>query len=185
MFTFKIDTDLSLKLLEKEDANELFALVDEARDYLREWLPWVDNMKQVADYEPVIEMWLKQFADHDGFQVGIMYNERLVGMVGFHGIDWSNRKTSIGYWLSEKYQGRGLMTRAVAALIDYAFTAYNLNRVEIQCGIANQKSKAIPERLGLKQEGIIRDGEYLYDHYHDCVLYSVLSQEWEIYDYSH
>ncbi|WP_106497248.1 GNAT family N-acetyltransferase [Lentibacillus sp. Marseille-P4043] len=182
MFTYKVDEDLSLKLLEKEDADVLFALVDDSRDYLREWLPWVDNMKQVADYEPVIEMWLKQFADHDGFQVGIMYNERLVGMVGFHGIDWSNRKTSIGYWLSEKYQGRGLITRAVAALIDYAFTAYDLNRVEIQCGIANQRSKAIPERLGFKQEGIIRNGEYVYDHYHDCVLYSVLAQEWETYD---
>lgn len=157
----------------------MFALVDESRDHLREWLPWVDNMKQEKDYDPVIEMWLKQFASNDGFQAGVLYKGHLAGMAGFHSIDWSNSKTSIGYWLSENYQGYGIMTKAVKALIDYAFTEYHLNRVEIQCGVGNQKSKHIPERLGLKQEGVIRDGEYLYDHYHDCALYSVLSREWE------
>ncbi|UOR13731.1 GNAT family N-acetyltransferase [Halobacillus amylolyticus] len=179
MFTLNVDTDLSLKLLEKEDAKELFALVDGSRDSLRRWLPWVDSMKQEKDYEPVIEMWLKQSASHDGFQAGILYKNKLAGMAGFHGIDWSNQKTSIGYWLSEKYQGYGVMTKVVKALVNYAFENYKLNRVEIQCGVDNQKSNGIPKRLGFKQEGMIRDGEFLYDHYHDCVLYGILSREWE------
>lgn len=178
MFTLKIDTYISLKLLEKGDARELFSLVDESRNHLRKWLPWVDKMQREEDYNSVIDMWLKQFSSHDGFQVGILYKGKLVGMVGYHGIDWLNRKTSIGYWLSEKYQGSGIMTRVVKALIDYAFANYKLNRVEIQCGVDNQKSREIPERIGMKREGIIRDGEYLYDHYHDCVLYSILAKEW-------
>ncbi|RLQ94618.1 GNAT family N-acetyltransferase [Falsibacillus albus] len=179
MFTLKVNEELSLKLLEKEDAKELFALVDESRNYLREWLPWVDNMKHEKEYEPVIEMWLKQFAAHDGFQVGILYKGYLAGMVGYHGINWSNRRTSIGYWLAEKYQGNGIMTAAVKALIDLAFEEYQLNRVEIQCGVENHKSKSIPERLGFKQDGIVRDAEYLYDHFHDCVMYSILAKEWK------
>ncbi|UOQ92130.1 GNAT family N-acetyltransferase [Halobacillus shinanisalinarum] len=179
MFTLKVDKDLSLKLLEKEDAKDLFALVDESRDSLRRWLPWVDSMKQEEDYGTVIEMWLKQFASHDGFQAGVLYKNNLAGVAGFQNIDWSNQKTSIGYWLSEKYQGYGIMTRAVRVLINYAFENYKLNRVEIQCGVDNQKSNNIPKRLGLKQEGIIRDGEYLYDHYHDCVVYGALSREWK------
>jgi ribosomal-protein-serine acetyltransferase len=135
-------------------------------------------MKEEKDYEPLIEMWLKQFSSHDGFQAGILYKGKLTGMIGFHGIHWSNRKTSIGYWLAEKYQGHGIMTSAVKALIDCAFTDYDLNRLEILCGVNNVKSRAVPERIGLKQEGIIRDAEYLYDHFHDCVLYSILSKEW-------
>ncbi|GAA0614429.1 GNAT family protein [Virgibacillus siamensis] len=178
MFTMKVNDDISLKLLEQEDAKALFDLVDESRDYLREWLPWVDSMKQVADYEPIIEMWLKKFSEHDGYQAGILYKGKLAGMVGFHSVDWSNRKTTIGYWLAESYQGHGIMTAAVRALIDQAFTEYKLNRVEIYCGVGNEKSRAIPERLDLKQEGIIRDAEYLYDHYHDCALYRVLAREW-------
>jgi ribosomal-protein-serine acetyltransferase len=51
--------------------------------------------------------------------------------------------------------------------------------VEIQCGEDNHKSRAIPERLGFQQEGIIRDGEFLYDHFHDVVVYGLLKKEWK------
>ncbi|WP_173915333.1 GNAT family N-acetyltransferase [Halobacillus sp. Marseille-Q1614] len=179
MFTLKVDQEISLKLLEKKDAKELFTLVDQYRTYLREWLPWVDNMNQETDYEPIIEMWLKQFASNDGFQAGILYNGKLAGMVGFHGIDWSNRKTSIGYWLAENYQGHGIMTKTVNALIDCAFSEYDLNRVEIHCGVENYKSRSIPERIGMKKEGVVREDEFLYDHYLDTVLYSLLKKEWK------
>jgi L-amino acid N-acyltransferase YncA len=43
MFIIPIDEELSLKLLQKEDAAALFDLVDQSRDYLSEWLPWVEN----------------------------------------------------------------------------------------------------------------------------------------------
>jgi len=180
LFNLKVNENISLKLLEKKDAKELFDVVDDSRSYLREWLPWVDNMKREIDYEPIIEMWLKQFSSYNGFQAGILYNGKLVGMVGFHGIDWTNSKTSIGYWLSDKYQGNGIITEAVKSLVNIAFTEYRLNRVEIQCGVNNEKSKGVPERLGFKQEGIVRDAEYLYDHFHDCFLYSILSKEWTL-----
>lgn len=179
MFRMQLNEEVSLKLLEMEDAEEIFALVDESREYLREWLPWVDHMKTEKDYEPVIEMWLKQFSSHDGYQAGILYNGNLAGMVGFHGIDWSNKKASIGYWLAKNFQGNGIMTTAVKGLIDQAFQEYELNRVEIQCGVENKKSRAIPERIGFKQDGIIRDAEYLYDHFHDTILYSLLAREWK------
>src|SRR5699024_4424892 len=178
MFSLEINEEVSLKLLEKKDAEDLFNLVDESRKYLREWLPWVDNMEKAADYDPIIETWLKQFASNDGFQTGILYKGQLSGMAGFHEIDWVNKKTSIGYWLGESFQGLGIMTVVVKRLIDVAFSEYGLNRVEIQCGVQNKKSRAIPERLELEQEGIIRDAEYLYNHFHDCVLYSILSREW-------
>lgn len=97
MFNLKVNENITLKLLEKKDAEELFALVNDSRSYLREWLPWVDSMKQETDYEPIIEMWLKQFSSQDGFQAGVVYKGKIVGMVGFHGIDWANSKASVGY----------------------------------------------------------------------------------------
>ncbi|WP_408005281.1 GNAT family N-acetyltransferase [Pseudalkalibacillus berkeleyi] len=171
---------MSLKLLEKKDIPELFALVDQSRKYLREWLPWVDSMEKEEDYEPVIELWRKQFCDENGFQAGILYQDKLVGMIGYHYIDYASKKTSIGYWLSEHNQGKGIMTKATQTLVDYAFNVLHLNRIEIQCGTGNRKSAAIPERLGFVKEGTIRDAEYLYDHFHDCYLYSLLKREYEI-----
>lgn len=67
---------------------------------------------------------------------------------------------------------------SVSALLDYLFETLNINRVEIQCAVGNHRSIAIPERLGFVNEGIKRDGQWLYDHYEDIVTYSLLSRDW-------
>ncbi|MBO9130387.1 GNAT family protein [Bacillus sp. 165] len=179
MFLLRIDDEISLQLLEANDAVELFTMIDENREYLREWLPWVDDMKTASDYDLILPMWLQQFAENNGFNAAIRYNGRFVGMIGLHGINRKLKQTSIGYYLIEQVQGKGIMTRCVKALIDYAFNRWDLNRIEIRCGKENKKSRAIPKRLGFTQEGIIRDGEWLYDHFHDIVIYSVLKREWK------
>jgi ribosomal-protein-serine acetyltransferase len=179
MFRFQIDNDTYLKLLTYQDAEELFSLTDSNRAYLREWLPWVDFTKDVEDTKSFIEMTMKQFASNNGFQTGIWYKGQLAGVIGFHNLDWSNRKTSIGYWLGEQFQGHGLMTKACIAYLNHAFTELNLNRVEIRCAVENKKSRAIPERLGFKNEGIVRESEWLYDHFVDHVVYGMLSKDWQ------
>jgi ribosomal-protein-serine acetyltransferase len=63
-------------------------------------------------------------------------------------------------------------------LVDYAFNELGLNRLEIRCATENTKSRAIPQRLGFKQEGTIRQAEWLYDHYVDLVVYGILASEW-------
>ncbi len=178
MFEFKLDDEVVLKLLDTIHADQLFELIDSCRPYLKEWLPWVDGTKNVEDTKSFIEMTKKQFAENNGFQVGICYKVTLAGVIGFHGIDWANRSTSIGYWLGEGYQGSGIMTKSCKALIEYAFREFKLNRVEIRCAEKNLRSRAIPERLGFVNEGIIRESEWLYDHFVDHVVYGVLAREW-------
>ncbi|PID24755.1 GNAT family N-acetyltransferase [Sporosarcina sp. P7] len=178
MFVHQVTEDISLKLVGQQDAEALFALVDGSREYLREWLPWVDSMTDVNQYGSIINAWLRQFAEEDGFQAGILYKGALAGFAGFHSVNYTNRQTSIGYWLAQDYQGKGIMTAVVSALVDYAFEEYDLHRVEIRCGTENKRSRAVPERLGFKKEGVIRDGEFLYDHYHDLIVYGMLKDEW-------
>lgn len=179
MFTLKVDQDIELQLFQLHDADKLYHLIDSNRNYLREWLPWVDNMSSPIQYQSIIPMWLKQFADNQGFNSGIRYNGILAGSIGFHHIDWNNKQTSIGYYLGQGFEGKGIMTRSVQALVNYAFFELQLNRIEIRCGVDNKKSRAIPERLGFKQEGIIRDAEFLYDHFHDLALYGMLAKDWK------
>lgn len=179
MFTLKVDNEIELQLFQLHHATELFDLVDRNRMHLRQWLPWVDSMDSPLQYHSIIPMWLKQFADNQGFNLGVRYKGYLVGAIGLHQIDWRNQQTTIGYYLGEGYQGKGIMTRAVQAILNYVFFDINLNRVEIRCGEGNLKSRAIPERLGFTQEGIIRDGENLFGRYHNLVVYSILEKEWD------
>ncbi|MEK4229606.1 GNAT family N-acetyltransferase [Solibacillus sp. FSL H8-0538] len=180
MFGIKIEEDLYLGLLEKRHANELFELTHGSRSYLREWLPWVDLTKSVGDSEDFIKMTLEQFAGNGGFQLAICYKGKIAGVIGLHNINWSNKSTSIGYWLGEGFQGKGLMVKSCAAVIRYCFEDMNLNRIEIRVATSNKKSKAIPEKLGFQKEGCLRDAEWLYDKFTDHYVFSLLEKDFRM-----
>ena len=79
--------------------------------------------------------------------------------------------------MAENLQGKGIITKSCKALIDYCFSDLQLNRIEIKCGTENFKSKTIPEKLNFTKEGVIREGELLYDKFIDLNLYSLLKTD--------
>lgn len=178
MFTYTIDQELSLKLVETGDAGRIFELTDQSRAYLRQWLPWVDFTKTPGDSLEYIEMSRKAYSEKRGMNAAILFQGQIAGIAGYNHIDWTNKTVSIGYWLGHEYQGHGIMTRAVQALTNYAILDLHLNRVEIRAAMENAKSRSIPERLGYTYEGCIRQNEWLYDHYVDHAVYGMLADEW-------
>ena len=70
------------------------------------------------------------------------------------------------------------MTKACRAVVATAFEKYDLHRIEIRCATGNNKSCAIAKRLGFQYEGTLREAEWLYDHFVDLAVYSMLEQEW-------
>jgi ribosomal-protein-serine acetyltransferase len=178
MFTCSLGDDAWLRLLELRHAEELFTLVDHNRLHLRPWLGWVDGHQSIDDSRSFIRGTLQQFANSNGFQAGIWCEGALAGVIGYNYIDWQNGKTELGYWLGEPFQGHGLITRACRALTDHSFDELRLNRVEILCAAGNTRSRAVPERLGFTQEGILRQAEWLHDHYVDLVVNAMLADHW-------
>jgi ribosomal-protein-serine acetyltransferase len=179
MFIHKVDEDLSLKLVDLNDSDDMFRLVDSSRKHLKEWLGWVDYTKKVEDTKEFIQGCMRSYAENKSMNTVILFKGEVVGTAGYNSIDWSNKTAYIGYWLHEDYQGNGIMTRVAKALMDYAFEFHNLNKVDIRAAVENKKSRSIPERLGFVQEGIIRQAEWLYDHFVDQVVYGMLYEEWE------
>ncbi|MBL4679740.1 MAG: GNAT family N-acetyltransferase [Pseudomonadales bacterium] len=175
---FQLNDDIVLRTYQLTDAPELIALIDINREYLREWLPWLDQNYQVEDSEKFIQFTLDQLAQDLGFICGIYFEGKLVGSCGYHMIDKSNASVSLGYWLAEDKTGKGIVTRCVKFFIDYAFDHLNLNKVVIQVGEKNVASRAICERLSLVNEGLERDAENLYGEYVNHIRYSVLKSEW-------
>ncbi len=174
-----LDEKTRLHLLSEADALPLFRLVQIDRAYLREWMPWLDGTRSVDDMLAFVRSRRIWHLNNEGADYSILYQGRVAGSIGFHQIDWANRKVAIGYWLGSAFQGHGMMTRSCVALINYAFETLKLNKVEIYCATGNLKSRAIPERLHFVQEGMIRQAEWLYDHYVDLVCYGMLASEWQ------
>lgn len=178
MFTYVLDDHVELRPLALEHARLLFELTDRHRDWLRQWLPWVDSVTEVAHSENYIRGSMRQGAENGGFSAGIWVREQLAGTISFHEIDWNNRSVGIGYWLAKPYQGNGLMTSACRAFTDHALMRMGLNRVEIRCATANRRSRAIPERLGFVLEGVIREAEKLPQGYVNHAVYGMIRSEW-------
>jgi ribosomal-protein-serine acetyltransferase len=179
MFSYIIDHELDLRILEERYAEELFNLTEANRLHLNQWLMWADDLRSVSDSRQFIKEGLRQFAENDGFQAGIWLQGELVGCIGFHRVYWYDRNTEIGYWLSQEHTGNGIMTRACRAMIDHAFNIWHLHRVVIRCAAGNTRSRAIPERLGFKLDGIMRDEICIRGQYHDHAVYSLLAHEWQ------
>ncbi|MBU5467504.1 GNAT family N-acetyltransferase [Virgibacillus sp. MSJ-26] len=180
MFFYEVDKDISLRLLSGLDADELFILTDESRNHLREWLPWLDDTQTVNDSRKFIEHSMTLFNNRQGLTVGIFYKGELAGVGGFNEYDWKNRIGYIGYWLGDRYVGKGIMTKVVYALTGYGFRDLKLNRIDIRAATGNLKSRAIPERLGYTFEGQLREAEWLYDRYVDHAIYGMLTREWNV-----
>lgn len=177
MFALEVEPGLKLALLRRRDAQALLVQVDKNRDYLRQWMAWLDDTRNVKVVEKFIESALKQFANQLGFQTGIFFKGNLVGVAGFKPIDTVNRIGEIGYWLSKPLQGRGIMSKCVRVLVKKGFEDLALNKIEIRCAVDNYRSRAVAERLGFIEEAVLRQREWLYDHFVDHVVYSMLKSE--------
>lgn len=178
MLELVLSADARLRLLEERDADELYRLIDANREYLARWLPWAAT-ETADEVLAFIRSTRRQLADNNGIQTALIIDGRIAGVVGVHGISWTDRSTELGYWLAEAFQGRGLMTLAVRAYISHAFRVWDLNRVELRAAVDNARSRAIAERLGFRSEGVLRQAERVGDRVCDLAVYAVLAAEWD------
>ncbi|WP_046756888.1 GNAT family N-acetyltransferase [Kordia jejudonensis] len=174
----KVNDTITLKKLEHADAPAIFNIIDSQRNYLGKWLPFVAFTKELSDSEQFVINVLNTPIQKLEFTYAIRKNEQLIGIIGNKNTDKLNKKTEIGYWLSQEYQGQGIITKSVVKLCDFIFFTLRLNRIEIKCAVGNTPSSNIPKRLNFTFEGIEREGEWITENtFYDIEVYSRLKSE--------
>ena len=173
MFSHKLNPGLELRPLQPDDAPALFAVVDTHRASLREWLPWVDATKTVADSAAFITGTVRDDKETRAFTCGIWSLGRLVGVIGYNRIDWGNRIGFPGYWIAPDSAGQGIMTQCCRAVIAHSFTELQLRQVVVAVATGNVRSQKIPVKLGFKLVSTLKKAEWLYDHHVDHFIYSL------------
>jgi ribosomal-protein-serine acetyltransferase len=175
----QVDDNIVLKQLELTDAPDIFTAIDTQREHLGPFLPFVETTKQLSDTQAFVESVVNSPKERLEYTFTIRVNGRMAGLIGLKDIDRANKKTEIGYWLSHEFLRRGIMTRSVSTLCDFAFGELEINRIQIKCAVANTRSRNIPLRLGFHLEGIERAGELLTGGvFTDLAVYSKLKGEW-------
>jgi ribosomal-protein-serine acetyltransferase len=159
------------------DAEEAYVVVMAERDRLRAWLPWVDGTTSVEVERDFLRGVEEVNRAGVGMHATIRQDGRFAGFVGLR-IDLLRHGAEIGYWLGSEFEGRGIMTRAVAAIVDAAVGPLGLHRIELLAATGNLRSRAVAERLGMAFEGVRREAEELASGFVDLAMYAVIAPDW-------
>ena len=174
---FRINENIRLETLKMSMAAPIFQSIANNREFLGKWLPFVEHTHKLSDTEKFIKSVLHQPEKRRDIVYSIWYKEEFAGLIGFKETDWINKKTELGYWLTEKMQGKGIVSLCVKTLMNFAFTKLKLNRIQIKTACGNTKSASIPKKLGFIFEGIEREGELHRDRFFDLEVYSLVKSD--------
>ena len=109
----------------------------------------------------------------DAITFGVIYTGKLIGNIAYKYINNELKKVEIGYWIAEDYQGKGIISRAYARLVEYAFTNLDMSKVEMCVASYNKPSLAVCERLGMTLEGVITNAELVQGRILDHAIYGL------------
>ncbi len=179
LFTHKIDAEISLILMQPMIAEQIFAIVSAEQDYLNEWLPWPSSQTDIKIVTAAFRDMLLSYADQKSLTCAIIYKGDLCGVAGFNSIDIPLKKALIGYWLSEKFQGNGIMSRTVAYYIRHGFEDMGLEKIETAHAIGNIASQKVIKKVGFIKEGTVKNAENLHGKIVDHIIYGIMKSDWD------
>ena len=171
----KVNENITLKRLAHDADQAKYDTIVSNREHLLPWLPWAHFYHDFEEMPKYTESQIKDFDEGINFGYDIFYNGTFVGSIDLHKISEANHSCEIGYWLSRDFTGKGIMTQAANAIIEYAFNELKMHRITILAATENKASCAVAERHNFEQEGILRDEQYLDDKYYDTVVYAKLN----------
>jgi RimJ/RimL family protein N-acetyltransferase len=140
------------------DSRLLWDAIDESRDHLGPWMPWVDAYRNPDDALEFTRRCQARWLLREDFTVAIVERTtgRILGGSGLHVRNWPIRAFEIGYWIRQGAEGHGYVREAVQLLTRFAFDELGANRVQIRMGVRNVRSRRVAERLGFVLEGTLR-----------------------------
>ena len=180
--TRKIETErLLLRRFQPDDAEVMFrswASDGEVTRYLT-WQPHSD----VGATKKLLAAWVKQYSRKDRYHWCIEWKEtnEPIGSIGLVRLEEEIETGEIGYCMAKEYWGRGIMTEALSAVIEYLFVNVGFHRLQACHNTQNPASGKVMKKCGMQFEGVLRQsaktnvGEYC-----DVAFYSILRTEWRL-----
>ena len=173
------EENICLEIISGKHAAGLFNAVDNNREHLSAFLPWVKYMQTVDDFSNYINRCEQLNLQEQELNYVILLEGYIVGRIGLHDINLQHMNASLGYWITTAASGKGIVTRCCNMLIAHAFNVLGLQRIELRASIFNHKSRAIAANLDFTFEGVLRKAELVNGVFHDLCVYSILKDEWK------
>ena len=161
---------IGIRLVRQRDARVLQQELMDNRSWLRKWEATSPDGLVSFDMRLGVRRLLQQYRDGGGSPLVMEYDGEIAGQLNVWGIArGSLASATIGYWVSERFAGRGITPVSVALATDVCFREARLHRMEICIRPENAASLRVVEKLGFRYEGLRRryihiDGDWR-DHF--------------------
>ncbi|MGK5731577.1 GNAT family N-acetyltransferase [Streptomyces sp. URMC 124] len=172
------DDGAELCPLEPWQAEEFVAHVDRGREFIGRYIPLPDVVADLESGRAYLRSYAEKAAADTGRIYGIRADGKLVGAFIVRKMDVAQGVAEVGCWLEPAGVGKGLVTRAARAVIDWAVEERGIHRIEWQASTANESSIAVARRLGMSKDGVLRESFLSGGERHDMEMWSVLAPEW-------
>ncbi|WP_295812112.1 GNAT family protein [uncultured Nitratireductor sp.] len=163
------------------DHAEWAALREASRGFLVPWEPsWAPDELSKSAFRHRLKRYRTEYDNGTGLSF-FVFDARTQALAG--GVTMSNIRRgvaqtgSIGYWMGERYAGRGMMLAALHLLIPYAFDGLRLHRLEAACIPDNKRSVGLLEKAGFRREGLLRSYLRINGSWRDHYLYALVAEE--------
>ena len=166
-------------ILRSPRSDDLEGLCDAANDG-EIWTNPFSNFPNVNEMSVYLQNMIHHDASFLPFVIIEKKSMRILGTTRFLAIDPSNRRVEIGHtWIAESFRRTVVNTEAKFLMLKYAFEKLNCIAVEIRTDALNKVSRKAIERLGAKQDGILRNHKIMKNgRIRNTVCYSIISEEW-------
>lgn len=169
---------LILRKMTLADAQDIFEYASDPEE--TKYAEWHYH-KSIEDSISFLKSVIQKYENKEVSEWGIILkeNNKFIGTCAYLWWQPAHNRAEIGYALSRKYWGKGLMTEAIKEVIKFGFEQMQLNRIEGRCIVENFASQRVLEKVGMKFEGILREQLLVKGVYRNIKLYSILRKEYE------
>ncbi|KXI89406.1 acetyltransferase [Bacillus cereus] len=156
---------LLIRMPKPGDGKVVYDAIQASMKELKPWMVFAQKEQTEEEVEVSIRKSHIQFLQREDLRLLVFSKEtgEFIASSGLHRINWDIPQFEIGYWIDSRFSGKGYMVEAAKGITDYAFSELKANRVEIRCDSLNKKSRAIPEKLGFKLEGVLESASVAVD----------------------
>lgn len=165
-----------IRSIEEHDAEDLFYLVTESKKHLGLFLPWAYSIHKIEDELKFIQSVHNKQLSKQQYTFVIEKSGKIVGMIDLHNVDFDNYQAEVGYWLSEKYTGQGIISEALQQIHNFAFKKLKLHKLIILVDEKNEKSIQVAKRANYFYEGKFIEDQYYNDTYHNFYRFAFINR---------
>src|SRR4051812_22695991 len=151
--------DLLVRLIEREDFEELYSLVERNRERLLMYFPKTSAIiKDIEAAKKFAKQKVRNALDREQFNFVIVVKShpQLIGMVMVKNVDWTVPKGELAYFIDQDYEGVGITSNAVKQVVDYCFEELAMEKLYIKFNPENVGSKKVAIKNGFEKEGLLK-----------------------------